>query len=191
MNAALVMFKDGQRRDFPIPGEKVVIGRRPDCGIRIPVADVSRQHCEIASGSGGLMVKDLGSSNGTFVNGKRIAESRLMPGDRLGVGPIIFMVQVNGFPAKITPFDLKPPPMVAADDDDDTVPPAKPGGAGGKPAPAAAGKTAGPGDKKKLGVPGLDDDDDDEEVVDLDDFDIESMFDDDEDDDDPKSKKKK
>lgn len=182
MNAALVMFKEGERRDFPITGEKVVLGRRPDCGIRVPVADVSRQHCEIAVTKAGLMVKDLGSSNGTYVNGKRIAESKLAPGDKLAIGPIIFMVQVNGFPAKITPFDLRPAPVVDADDEEETI---KPTREATKPAEAK------PAGKGKLGVPGLDDEEG--EVLDLDDFDIESMFDDDEEDDDlgpPKKKKK-
>ena len=105
MDVVLVMFKDDERRDFPLPSKKTIIGRRPDCDLRIPTSDVSRRHCEIGPGEkrSELIIKDLGSSNGTFVNDKRIAETQLHPGDRLTVGPITFIVQIDGKPAKVTP----------------------------------------------------------------------------------------
>jgi pSer/pThr/pTyr-binding forkhead associated (FHA) protein len=170
MKVVLVMFHDGERRDFPLTQEKTIVGRRPDAGLRIPTNDVSRQHCEVTQTKIALTVRDLGSSNGTYVNGKRVAESPLKAGDKLGVGPVIFMVQIDGTPSKITPFDLKvemPTATTLSGPDDPTAmqPPAK------------------PADKKKK---------DDDDVIDLDDFDIDSMFaDDDDDDDDPKPKKAK
>ena len=111
MNVVLVMFKDQERREFPLKEEKTILGRRQDCGLRIPTQDVSRQHCELLlHNNKSLAVKDLGSSNGTFVNGKRVAETELKAGDRLRVGPVTFVVQVDGKPAKITPEDVAPPP---------------------------------------------------------------------------------
>ena len=103
MKVILVMFKDGERRDFPLTKEISVLGRRQDCALRIPTRDVSRQHCELVQQKGQLTVKDLGSSNGTYVNGKRVAESELKPGDYLKVGPVMFAVQINGKPAEIQP----------------------------------------------------------------------------------------
>ena len=105
MDVVLVMFKDDERREFPLPKKKVIIGRRPDCDLRIPTSDVSRRHCEIGPGEkrSDLVVRDLGSSNGTFVNDKRIAETKLHPGDRLMIGPITFYVKIDGQPAKIVP----------------------------------------------------------------------------------------
>ena len=74
MKVVLVMFKDGERRDFPVTLEKTTMGRRPDCHLRVQTNDVSRQHCELVLNKAGLSVRDLGSSNGTFVNGKRIGD---------------------------------------------------------------------------------------------------------------------
>jgi pSer/pThr/pTyr-binding forkhead associated (FHA) protein len=123
MNVVLVMFKGQDRRDFPLKDEKTILGRRQDCGLRVPTQDVSRQHCELLILNRKILaVKDLGSSNGTFVNGKRVAEVELKAGDRLRVGPVTFIVQVDGKPAKITPEDVAPPTsaeaaVVAAEDE--------------------------------------------------------------------------
>lgn len=105
MKVVLVRFKDGERREFPVTEETTVLGRRPECDLRIPTNDVSRQHCQLLLTDDELLVKDLGSSNGTYVNGKRIAETKLSAGDRLVVGPVVFVVQVDGEPAKISPSD--------------------------------------------------------------------------------------
>jgi len=109
MKAVLVMFKDDERRDFALTEPKTILGRRQDAHLRIPTNDVSRQHCAILMERDKLVAKDLGSSNGTFVNGKRIAESELKAGDRLRVGPVVFLVQIDGKPAQIKPEDLAPP----------------------------------------------------------------------------------
>jgi len=122
MKVVLVKFKDNQRRDFPLAQEKTVIGRGTDCGLRIPARDVSRRHCEIVLASPRPMVNDLGSSNGTFLNGKRVTEGALSPGDRLVIGPVTFLVQIDGKPASIKPEDVAPPkPKAAIDVDDDLL----------------------------------------------------------------------
>ncbi len=108
MKVVLVMFKDEERREFALTDKATVVGRRPDCTLRIPTGDVSRQHCEIAIGDDEVIVRDLGSSNGTYVNGKRVAESKLSAGDRLEVGPVVFVVQIDGKPREIKPADLVP-----------------------------------------------------------------------------------
>ena len=105
MNVVLVRFKGDQRRDFTIAEGTSVVGRRPDCALRIPTRDVSRQHCEIQVGDDAVHVRDLGSANGTFVNGTRVAEAALNAGDRLAVGPVIFVVQIDGEPQEIEPLD--------------------------------------------------------------------------------------
>ena len=48
------------------------LGRHDDCVIRIKSSQVSRRHCELFEVGGQLMLRDLGSSNGTYVNGKRV-----------------------------------------------------------------------------------------------------------------------
>jgi pSer/pThr/pTyr-binding forkhead associated (FHA) protein len=124
MNVVLVRFKDGERREYPLAAEKTLLGRRPDCTLRIASSDVSRQHCELHLSDRGLRVKDLGSSNGTYVNGQRVSEAALKAGDRLMVGPVVFVVQIDGKPAKITPEQAKserPAAAQAAADDADEL----------------------------------------------------------------------
>ena len=69
------------------------LGRNPDADVRLDDSWVSRIHCEISEISGNLLVRDLGSTNGTLVNGKQVNESHLLPGDFLTVGLTIFRVQ--------------------------------------------------------------------------------------------------
>jgi pSer/pThr/pTyr-binding forkhead associated (FHA) protein len=100
MQAVLVMFRnDGERRSFSITREITVIGRRQDCDLMIPLGEISRKHCRIIRDEDALRLEDLGSSNGTFHNGRRVQESVLAAGDTVQVGPVSFVVQVNGVPA--------------------------------------------------------------------------------------------
>jgi pSer/pThr/pTyr-binding forkhead associated (FHA) protein len=104
MEVKLVMFKpNGQRRDFDVKKPLTIIGRGENCDLRIPLVSISRRHAEVAFTGAALKVKDLASSNGTYVNGKRINECALKAGDRLVVGSIVFTVQVNGEPEQIAP----------------------------------------------------------------------------------------
>ena len=107
MKVALVTFtRKGALKEFAIGDRSQVIGRSPETDIRIPVSDVSRSHCQISVSGKKVMVRDLGSSNGTFVNDQKVSDAVLKPGDRIRVGPVQFTVQIDGVPAKIAP----PPP---------------------------------------------------------------------------------
>jgi predicted component of type VI protein secretion system len=69
------------------------IGRHDDCVIRIKSSQVSRRHCEIVEANGKLTIRDLGSSNGTFVNGKRVSGQQvLQPGDEVALGAVTLQV---------------------------------------------------------------------------------------------------
>lgn len=99
MEVLLVMFRDGgQHRPFPVGEGTTVIGRREDCDLRIAVNDVSRKHCQLTLEDDQLSVADLGSSNGTFVNGQKVQKQVLSAGDTLQVGPVSFVVQIDGEP---------------------------------------------------------------------------------------------
>jgi len=101
MQAVLVMFRnDGERRSFSLSREMMVIGRRQDCDLMIPLGEISRKHCRIIRDGDALRLEDLGSSNGTFHNGRRIQEAVLEPGDTVQVGPVSFVVQIDGVPAE-------------------------------------------------------------------------------------------
>jgi pSer/pThr/pTyr-binding forkhead associated (FHA) protein len=104
MDASLVMFKsDGQRKDFPLRKAVTVVGRKSTCDLRIPLSSVSRQHFKLQQENGKIMLRDLGSSNGTFYNGQRVLEAELKAGDQVRVGPVTFTVVVDGKPADIEP----------------------------------------------------------------------------------------
>ncbi len=120
MSVKLVMFNSkGQRRAFALAKAETVIGRSADCGLRIPLTDVSRKHCLVIDRQGEVRLRDLGSTNGTYVNNKRINEVLLQAGDRLTIGPVILTVQFNGKP--IAKADLEKPPKKTASDTSDAI----------------------------------------------------------------------
>ena len=103
MDVKLVMFKsNGQRKNFPLEGNTLVIGRGQDCGLRIPLLSVSRRHAQLSIQGEGLYVKDLGSSNGTYIDNQRIADDQAVEaGCRLAIGPVVFTLQIDGQPEQI------------------------------------------------------------------------------------------
>jgi pSer/pThr/pTyr-binding forkhead associated (FHA) protein len=77
--------------------DTVVVGRSRSCDLRLGGTDASRRHAEITGGSKGFVVFDLGSTNGTYVNGKRVQEHSLQPGDKIEIGSsTITFCQVGG-----------------------------------------------------------------------------------------------
>lgn len=118
MQVVLVMFRpDGSRRSFSLARDLTVIGRGEDCDLRIPLGEVSRKHARLAKDGDTLHLEDLGSSNGTFVNGLRIQEATLQGGDILHVGPLSFILQLDGVPAD---EEIVPPEQQLAASSDDT-----------------------------------------------------------------------
>ena len=76
-----------ERMKFRLPAGSVkTIGRSTGAEFIVDVALVSRLHCQLTATDASLQVKDLDSTNGTFVNGKRVQAAELKDGDRLGVG---------------------------------------------------------------------------------------------------------
>jgi pSer/pThr/pTyr-binding forkhead associated (FHA) protein len=72
-----------------LPGNERTIGRATGADFIVDAALVSRVHCRLTALAGGeLEIKDLESTNGTYVNGERVETARLAPGDRLKVGRI-------------------------------------------------------------------------------------------------------
>jgi pSer/pThr/pTyr-binding forkhead associated (FHA) protein len=75
------------------PQGEFVFGRGPECHIRPNSPWVSRQHCLLRIDKDGVLIRDLGSTNGTLVNGTRlIGERTLGSGDQLQVGPLVLQV---------------------------------------------------------------------------------------------------
>ena len=144
MQAVLVMFRsDGERRSFSIARDITVIGRREDCDLRIPLGDISRKHCRLIRDGETLRVEDLGSSNGTFHNGQRVQEATLAAGDSVQVGPVVFVLQIDGIPGD----DELQPVIAAPATEDGEVAEIQEGAApeGEEPYPAEAEGPVGPG----------------------------------------------
>jgi hypothetical protein len=79
-----IVLPDGRR--VPLDQETAAIGRMPDCSVVLSDPQVSRRHAEIRPDHDGYRLVDLGSMNGTLVNGTRIAEHLLRDGDEITVG---------------------------------------------------------------------------------------------------------
>lgn len=98
MQARLRIDNSGANlRSVRLPAE-LVIGRSTDCRLKIASAEVSRKHCRILNTDTGVLVEDLGSSNGTLVNGRAIIPgipTRLANGDLLLVGPVRFILEIE------------------------------------------------------------------------------------------------
>jgi pSer/pThr/pTyr-binding forkhead associated (FHA) protein len=94
MDVRLVIERGAKRKVLHFRGDEAVVGRSHGNTVRIPSAEVSRQHCRLYLNEGLVTVEDLGSVNGTFLNGQRIQEGEVVrPGDNIEVGPVRFVVE--------------------------------------------------------------------------------------------------
>jgi pSer/pThr/pTyr-binding forkhead associated (FHA) protein len=75
------------------PGTVKTVGRATRADFIVDAALVSRLHCRITAGDENLEVLDLSSTNGTYVNGKRVEQAKLKNGDRLRVGRVELKVE--------------------------------------------------------------------------------------------------
>jgi pSer/pThr/pTyr-binding forkhead associated (FHA) protein len=81
-------------KDIPyIIAKKSILGRSKDCDLAVPYKLLSRHHVEFTVRDGQLYLRDLGSSNGSFVNGSPVAEARLQAGDKITLAKLVFEVQ--------------------------------------------------------------------------------------------------
>lgn len=88
----------GQVRLYRIDGDQsVVIGRHEECDLPLFDEAASRRHAIVKLESGKLTLTDLGSSNGTQLNGEPVSSQALRPGDRIAIGETQFRVEIEGF----------------------------------------------------------------------------------------------
>ncbi len=86
-----------QGGEFPLKGDKqLIIGRSSELDIVLVEDMVSRKHAKITLSGGKITIEDLGSTNGTFVNGEKVKTSRLKEGDRILVGTSILKLVKAG-----------------------------------------------------------------------------------------------
>lgn len=91
---ACLIREDADATAHPIFADELTIGRSSESGIPIVHPSVSKAHARVSRSDDGVVLEDLGSSNGTFVNGRRVDRVLLSDGDRVRLGQVIFTYMV-------------------------------------------------------------------------------------------------
>src|SRR5688572_19952246 len=87
--ARLLLLSEGfNGRSYELKVDKTTVGRVSDNAFEIPEASVSSHHAEIILRGNDVLIRDLGSTNGTFINGEKITEAVLQPGQTLRFGTV-------------------------------------------------------------------------------------------------------
>jgi pSer/pThr/pTyr-binding forkhead associated (FHA) protein len=103
MRAELVPLDGGS--PIEVAKEMTLIGRKEDCDLCLDHKSVSKQHCIIVKTDGLLLLRDLGSTNGTRVNGQRVRRAALLPNDQLTVARYRFRVHLGPDDSRAGPED--------------------------------------------------------------------------------------
>lgn len=95
---------------FPLTGGEVIIGREEGIGIVLQDPESSRRHARVVMQADRYIVEDLGSTNGTFVNGVQLTGSQVLnPGDSIGIGQTALVFQLAG--VQVAPPQYQPAPQ--------------------------------------------------------------------------------
>ena len=88
-----LLSADGQQKVDVRDGTPMLVGRAPTCDVPVFDPTISRRHAELTLVAGGVEINDLGSSNGTFVNGERVTKATARGGDVVTFGKVVFKLQ--------------------------------------------------------------------------------------------------
>lgn len=97
---------------FELAKDLTLVGRNEDCDLRLDHKSVSKLHCVLVRTEGLVLVRDLGSTNGTRVNGQRIRRAALLPNDNLAIATFRYKVAFGGDedgPSAVDPAGEPPP----------------------------------------------------------------------------------
>jgi pSer/pThr/pTyr-binding forkhead associated (FHA) protein len=119
MKVSLVVAEGAhQGKIIPIKLAKFVIGRDPQCHLRPSSASISKRHCVIVVKGDRVILRDLESTNGTFVNDQPLqGPTELHDEDRLKIGPLAFTVKLESGVSVDKPTPL-PPPAASSEEDE-------------------------------------------------------------------------
>jgi pSer/pThr/pTyr-binding forkhead associated (FHA) protein len=104
MRAQLIPLDGGAPID--ITKDLTLVGRKDECDLKIHHKSVSKMHCVLVKTDGLLLLRDLGSTNGTRVNGHRVRRAALLPKDQVSIAG--FKYQVHLGPASVGPEKAPP-----------------------------------------------------------------------------------
>src|ERR1700752_52565 len=93
MRAQLVPLDGGA--PIEVIKDLTLVGRKEDCDLRLDHKSVSKLHCVIVKTDGLLLLRDLGSTNGTRVNGQRVRRAALLPNDQLSIATSRYRVHLG------------------------------------------------------------------------------------------------
>ena len=100
-----IFLSDSTQQTFDILEEKTTVGRVDDNSLRLDDPSVSSHHAEILLVGEQLQIHDLGSTNGTFINGEQISDAVLNPGDELRFGSIVcYLREPEAFSSEAQPL---------------------------------------------------------------------------------------
>jgi signal transduction histidine kinase len=91
----LIIYGNEQGKRFTLEGDCLRLGRDVSNPIRLRDTEISRQHAELRRQDQEYLLTDLGSSNGTYLNGQRVREAKLKTGDRIQVGQTVLVFQAG------------------------------------------------------------------------------------------------
>jgi predicted component of type VI protein secretion system len=126
MSVQLVPISAGSAPLVMISRPVILIGRHPECDVRIDSPQVSRRHCCVALAYERLTIRDLGSRNGVRVNGRIVDEAQLKSGDEIAIGPFLYRLDGLEPPAPragdaraaaVVPLSSTFPPIIDLEDD--------------------------------------------------------------------------
>jgi pSer/pThr/pTyr-binding forkhead associated (FHA) protein len=163
-----VSYQSGTTHEVDLPGRLCVVGRDPGCDIVLNDAKCSRRHAVVEDSSEGIVIRDSGSANGIYHNGKKVDRAALRPGDTVRMGDVSLRLlaeigetvivgpeglddafagpsQLGGDTGEKPVLAVPPAPLVPVDPDAPTpiVPsPAIPAQASGPPSPSRPGAAA-------------------------------------------------
>ncbi len=86
IESLLVLYPDGEKKTFPMPEDRMSIGRHSSNVLMLKDSKVSSFHAEILAKPGKYVVKDLNSTNGVLVNDKKVSKKAIHPGDVIKIG---------------------------------------------------------------------------------------------------------
>src|SRR5262249_13489398 len=103
MRAQLIPLDGGDAVD--IVKDMTLVGRKEDCDLNLDHKSVSKLHCVIVKTDGLLLVRDLGSTNGTRVNGQRVRRAALLPNDQLHIASVKYRVSLGPGESAVSPTE--------------------------------------------------------------------------------------
>ena len=95
MYKLVVVHKGKIQRNVPLRHESIIIGRKEESDIHLEQKQVSGRHAEVLLKNNNVIIRDLGSTNGTAVNGEPVSEKKLLTGDQITIGDykLIFVTE--------------------------------------------------------------------------------------------------